>query len=404
MMSRTLEPGGIESVFDDARAGSLLVRSRSDERVHRLAWAEGRVTELTRCETEAEADPTAVPWLVPSVFDLQVNGYGGVDFQAREVALGELEYAVRCLKTDGCGAILVTLITDDWGEMLRKLRHLVGLRAQSADLTRFIAGWHLEGPFLSAEEGFRGAHSAAAMMDPPAGCAAMLRDLVGDSTLLMTVAPERSGVMDLIREGRQVGIRFSLGHSAADGETVRQAVAAGTEGITHFGNGVPQLWPRHDNWFWSVLDCSRLFVGLIPDGIHLPGPVFRGMHRALGGHHAIYYTTDAMAAAGAGPGIYPLGKERLQVGEDQVVRQPGRPNYAGSALRPLDGFARAVQMLSGDWPTLWDGFSSVPAQWLGGDAGLGVGRWARFTLVWEDAGGKPMKIQTQYAADGGANH
>ena len=121
-------------------------------------------------------------------------------------------------------------------------------------------------------------------------------------------------------------------------------------------------------------------VSLIPDQIHVSPQLFRLVHRALG-KESIYYTTDAMAAAGAPPGAYTIGALELEVGADQIVRQPGRSNYAGSALRPIDGVFRAAQMLRCGWREVWDGFSVRPAKCLGLNSSLEVGQPANFCML-----------------------
>ena len=181
-----------------------------------------------------------------------------------------------------------------------------------------------------------------------------------------------------------LGIRVSLGHSNASSEMLRQAVKAGATGFTHLGNACPQLLDRHDNILWRALDTPGLTVSLIPDAIHVSPPLFRLLHRALSSE-AIYYTTDAMAAAGAPPGRYTIGALEAEVGADQIVRQPGKSNYAGSALRPIDGVFRAAEMLNGRWFGAWDRFSIRPARFIGLDHGLAVGCpadfWAGSVLI-----------------------
>ena len=343
----------------------------------RLEWTEG---EIVRMDPVADSKPE-LPWLAPSLIDLQVNGFGGVDYQDPSLSIEDLEQSVDCLKHHGCGGSLVTLISDEWGAILEKLRRLVRFRNSNPELKRFIRGWHIEGPFLSSEEGFRGAHRPEVMRDPGPEVVRELQSVVGSDPLLLTVAPERRGAIELIRQCRAEGIQVSLGHSAASARELGLAVEAGARGITHLGNGCPQQWERHDNWFWTVVDCQGLYVGMIPDGIHLPERVFRGMHRALAGRNEIYYTTDAMAAAGAGVGCFPLAGLMLEVGEDQVVRQPGQPNFAGSALCPIDGVTRAQRMLSAPWERVWNRFSRSPASLMGLDLHLRVGSDARFCAV-----------------------
>src|SRR5205085_2355737 len=106
---------------------------------------------------------------------------------------------------------------------------------------------------------------------------------------------------------------------------------------------------------------------------------FRLMHKLLAG--PVYYTTDAMAAAGAGPGRYHLGALELEVGDDQIVRQPGKTNFAGSALRPIEGVFRAAQMLGCAWQESWKGLSNTPAQFIGLENDLRPGAPATFCIL-----------------------
>src|SRR5207247_9107198 len=107
---------------------------------------------------------------------------------------------------------------------------------------------------------------------------------------------------------------------------------------------------------------------------------FRLVHRIIGAE-SIYYTTDAMAAAGAPPGKYKIGGLELEVGADQIVRLPGKPNFAGSALRPIDGIFRAAEMLRCSWQEVWPRFSEVPAKLMGLPSGLTPGNSADFCLL-----------------------
>jgi N-acetylglucosamine-6-phosphate deacetylase len=121
-----------------------------------------------------------------------------------------------------------------------------------------------------------------------------------------------------------------------------------------------------------VLETPGLTVSLIPDGHHVSPALFRLLHRELD-PRSVIYTTDAMAAAGAKPGRFTLGSLVVEVGEDEIVRQPGRPNFAGSALRPVQGVFRAARMLGCPWQEAWRRFSEVPASFMGWDGLLRVG-------------------------------
>ena len=340
-----------------------------------LKWADGVI-----CSVEAAKSAPDNIWVAPPLLDLQVNGYGGVDFQQDNLPLEDLLRSVRELRAVGCTSFLLTLITDDWSALLKRLAHLRSLRAKSQELQDSIAGWHVEGPFLSAEPGFRGAHPADLMRHPTPDLIRELRQTTGDDPVLLTMAPERDDAIASIEAARAVGIRVSLGHTNAAMKRLQQAIRAGATSFTHLGNGCPQQLDRHDNILWRIFESDGLYVGLIPDRIHVSIPLFRVAHRLISSDR-IYYVSDAMAAAGAPPGQYPLGKLLLEVGEDEVVRLPGSENFAGSALRPIDAVLRAAQMLYCPWQEIWRRYSVTPAHVMGLRNNLEPGQPATFCVL-----------------------
>ena len=319
-------------------------------------------------------------WIAPGLVDLQVNGYGGVDFQQDNIPLGHLVTASSRLRSAGCTRYLLTLITDDWTRLIARLKHLRALRERSSELRSAIAGWHIEGPFLSAEPGFCGAHDPALMIDPTPDKIAELRKVTGKDPLLLTVAPERKNALAAIEQAVSLGIKVSLGHTNASVELLAEAIKRGATGFTHLGNGCPRDLDRHDNVLWRVFESRGLCASLIPDTTHVSPALFRIAHRELGAQ-SIYYITDAMSAAGMRPGRYPLGRLELEVGEDQIVRFPGKSNFAGSALRPIDGVFRAAKMLGCSWREVWPRFSTTPAKLMGLSAELSAGNPADFCLL-----------------------
>jgi N-acetylglucosamine-6-phosphate deacetylase len=342
----------------------------------RLRWRESRITEIE----EIKSPPAEEVWIAPTLFDLQINGYGGLDFQQDDLSVEELLSAARQLRAAGCGRFLVTLITDEWSRLTARLRHLRSLRSRSDELHAAITGWHIEGPFLSAEPGFHGAHDPALMRDPTPDHILELRAITGTDPVLLTLSPERPGALPAIELAVSRGMKVSLGHTNASAEILHQAVQAGATGFTHLGNGCPRKLDRHDNILWRVLETSGLEVSLIPDQIHVSPPLFRLVHRVLGAD-AVYYTTDAMSAAGMPPGRFKLGKMELEVGADQIVRQPGEPLFAGSALQPIEGVFHAAQMLGCCWQEVWRRFSEVPAKLMGLRNDLAPGQPADFCVL-----------------------
>ena len=365
-------------------AGAICARYFESGAPVRLSWENGIVVGLAAC-------PAAEPdlWIAPALCDLQVNGFAGIDFQQDHLTIEDLHWAVRQLRAAGCTRFFPTLITAPWDCLLHRLRHLRSLRSQSIELQAAIAGWHIEGPFLSPEPGFHGTHDPSWMCDPTPHHLTQLHEITTPERVLLTLAPERSGAFDAIALAVSLGFTVNLGHTNASGAILRQAIAAGATGFTHLGNGCPRDLDRHDNILWRVLDLPDLHVSLIPDQIHLSPVLFRLLHRLLKPGN-IHYVSDAMSAAGTvaatpgsaiKPGRFTLGNLEVEVGPDQIVRQSGKTNFAGSALRPIDGIFRAAQMLDGPWQEAWSRFSDQPARYVGLPAGLQSGQRADFCLL-----------------------
>lgn len=284
----------------------------------------------------------AEPW-----FDLQVNGFAGVDFQDEALDRGALRRAVDALRAHGTGGILLTLITDRPDALARKLEQIERHRAADPVIAAVVAGYHLEGPHLSARPGYHGAHPPECMTAPDAAWFDRLQAAAGGRIRLVTLAPEWPGSPAYIAHLAEQGVRTAIGHSDASEAEIDAAIGAGLTLCTHLGNGVPMELPRHDNIIQRLLARDELTAVFIADGLHVPPGVLRNFVRAKPPGRVLF-TTDCMAAAGAGPGRYRIGRLAIEVGADGVVREPGRPNFAGSALTMDRCAANAAAWLG--WP------------------------------------------------------
>jgi N-acetylglucosamine-6-phosphate deacetylase len=271
-----------------------------------------------------------------SLFDIQVNGFSGVDFQSTDLSLDAVRRAVAGLAVHQTRRFFPTLITDDLERLEVKFANFERLRAADPEVAEAACGYHLEGPWLSPEPGYRGAHDPRYMGPPDLQAFNRLQAAAGGNIRLLTLAPEQPGSAVFIKEVVSRGVHVSLGHTNADEKSIEEAIEAGAEFCTHLGNGAPPAIPRHDNVIQRLLARDELTAFFIPDGIHLPPFVLRNFFRAKPPGRALF-TTDCMAAAGASPGEYSLGSMILSVGTDRIVRQPGRDGFAGSALCPDEG-------------------------------------------------------------------
>lgn len=264
-------------------------------------------------------------------FDLQVNGFAGVDFQREGVDASSLEHAAEMLLRHGTGKILLTLITDEIDVLCRRLEDLRKARESSRIAREVIAGFHLEGPWLLPEPGFHGAHDPEKMSLPSVKDFSKLEAAAGGLLRLVTLAPELPGSGEVIAHAVSKNVRVAIGHSDASECEIDSAIKAGMTLCTHLGNGVPTVLHRHDNIIQRLLCRDELTAVFIPDGIHLPPGVLRNLVRAKP-PGKVLFTTDCMSAAGCGPGRYSLGRLEVEVGSDGVVREPGKETFAGSSL------------------------------------------------------------------------
>lgn len=281
-----------------------------------------------------------------SLFDVQINGFAGVDFQDGGVSATEVAGAVRALARHQTLRFFVTFITDDLGPLMEKVGHFEAIRRADPEVAASVCGYHLEGPWLSPEPGYCGAHDPSKMRAPDAGELEALQVAAGGNIRLVTLAPEWEGSAAFIRAARAMGIRVSLGHTDASMAQIEGAIAAGAEFCTHLGNGVPLDMARHDNVAQRLLARDELTAFLIPDGIHLPPFALQNFFRAKPPGRALF-TTDAVSAAGSPPGRHRSGSIEVDVGPDGAVRLPSG-QLAGSALTPDRGLENVMAWLGLD--------------------------------------------------------
>ena len=266
-----------------------------------------------------------------SYFDLQVNGFGGVDFNAVNLTLDFLHAACEKLVSEGVAGILATVITADIADMASRLRAIYSIREKDPLVAQVVQGFHLEGPFISPQNGYRGAHLASAVRPTDLDATNRLLDATGGLTKIVTLAPECDADFKVTRMLVKQGITVSAGHTDASLDQLQGAIDAGLSMFTHVGNGCPMLMNRHDNIIQRALSLSdRLWLTFIADGAHVPWPALGNYLRSAGMDRCII-VSDAIAAAGLGPGRYTLGHWDLLVGQDMVARAPDGSHLVGSA-------------------------------------------------------------------------
>jgi N-acetylglucosamine-6-phosphate deacetylase len=239
--------------------------------------------------------------------------------------------ACRRLRADGVSQILATIITDEIDAMSRRLMKLSKLRSASQLATEVIVGFHVEGPFISAEPGYVGAHPARATRPASRDATARLLDSADGLVRLVTLAPEQDADGGVTRWLVEQGVCVSAGHCDPTFDELERAIDAGLSMFTHLGNGCPLLLNRHDNVVQRVLSLAeRLWVCFIADGVHVPFVALRNYLKLVGPHRAII-VTDAIAAAGMEPGVYTLAGQEVVVDERLATWAADKSHLVGSA-------------------------------------------------------------------------
>jgi N-acetylglucosamine-6-phosphate deacetylase len=299
-------------------------------------------------------------WVAPAFWDLQVNGCRGRSFSGADLTVDQVAAIVLGQDLVGTARLCPTLITAPADQMLHGAATIASACDLLDDVKPRILGIHLEGPFISDLDGYRGAHAAAATCDPDWDLFLKLNRASGERIVLVTLAPERPGAIDFIRRLGSLGIVAALGHTAADGPTIRAAVAAGATLSTHLGNGVASLLPRHPNPIWDQASLDQLSASFIADGHHLDSAALAVLARAKGPGRTILIS-DASPLAGLPPGTY--GEWAVDPSGKIVVANT--PYLAGSSQPLTTGLQNLLKTTC--WP-LRDVVATVtsnPARLLG---------------------------------------
>jgi N-acetylglucosamine-6-phosphate deacetylase len=266
-------------------------------------------------------------------FDLQVNGYAGVDFNSDALSEEQLHHACTKLREHGVDGILATVITEEVDVMCRRIARIAELRDKNSLIKDVVCGLHIEGPFISPANGYRGAHPADAIRPADEEVARRLLGAGGGTVRVFTLAPECDAGSKVTKILVSEKIVVSAGHTNASLDELREAIQSGLSMFTHLGNGCPMVgMDRHDNIIQRALSLSgQLWLTFIADGSHITWPALGNYFKAAGIERSIV-VTDAIAPASLGPGEYVFSRWRLKVGRDGVARSADGTHLVGAVV------------------------------------------------------------------------
>lgn len=274
--------------------------------------------------------------------DLQINGYGGVDFNAPGLTVEQVIAVTDRLECDGTRGYLPTIVTGNPETTVETLRVIAAARKRSARCERNILGVHLEGPFISSELGAVGTHPIEWVAKPSRELFDRFQDAGDGLVRLVTVAAEVPGMPEFVKWLSSQGVVVSLGHQmASTPDDVRPCIEAGAKAFTHLGNGIPNMIPRHDNIIFTALAEDRASVMFIPDGHHLPDAMLKVYTRAVPLKRLIA-VSDAQYPAGMPPGEYDVCGAHARLEPNGLLWNPSRNCLVG-ATTPMAAMMKLLQ-------------------------------------------------------------
>jgi N-acetylglucosamine-6-phosphate deacetylase len=352
-----------------------------------LEMAQGRIASQ-----RPAADQRDLPWLAPGFVDLQVNGYRGHEFNDPQLTVDQVVEVCRAMDADGVTGFCPTSTTHSFQVQCHSMQRVAAACDQSPEAARRIAGIHLEGPYISAVDGPRGAHPREHCRPPDWDEFRRLQDASGGRIRIVTISPEYDGSAAFIERAAASGVLVAIGHTNADSAQIADAIRAGARMSTHLGNGAHGQIRRHPNYIWDQLAADQLVASLIVDGHHLPPSVVQSFVRGKTPERCVL-VSDLVGMAGMPPGRYTntsIGDiEILEGGRIVVAGQ--RQYLAGAGLPITYGIANVMRFAQVDLTTAVDMASRWPASLIGADVGLAAGQPANLVLFHLPAGA-PIRV------------
>jgi len=271
--------------------------------------------------------------LSPGFIDWQINGGGGVLFNAEPTVEGIAAIAAAHRRA-GVTAFLPTVVTD----APRVLAHALQAAREARTRVPGALGVHVEGPFIDLRR--KGVH-------PPEFIRPMEEKdadaLVGAraGVMVVTLAPV-SVPLERIARLAKAGIVVSLGHSDASAEEAKAVFDAGASAVTHLYNAMSQLSSRAPGVVGAALADPRIVCGLIADGEHAHAAAYRVAFAAKGAR-GVALVSDAMSPAAGGPDVFELQGRRITRVGNKLVAEDG--TLAGAAITMRDALDYVVHVL-----------------------------------------------------------
>lgn len=322
----------------------------------------GRISDIRSAPTRNAAD---LPFISPGLLDIQVNGFDGIWFSRHDLTIEHVVHVCESLVARGVSRFLPTLITASQTTLEHAFKVLEAAADRNSLVQDCVVGYHLEGPYISREDGPRGAHPLEHVRPADVAEFEQLQESAGGNIRLLTLAADCPDAVTLIQHCQKQGIKVALGHTAGTSDEIAAAVNAGAELSTHFGNGAHGELPRHPNYLWDQLAEDRLWASVIADGVHIPNSVLKCVFKCKTLERTIL-TCDASGFAGCQPGTYREENMNVEVLPDGRLVVAGQRQFlAGSGVTTGECVAHVISECGITLPEAIQMASTNPGRFLG---------------------------------------
>ncbi len=262
--------------------------------------------------------------IYPGLIDTHSHGCLGFDASDKEDNLAKMAQYQLMHGITTWYPTTVTISLEDLEKAVNRNTDIAGVAN--------IPGFHMEGPFINVN--CKGAQNAAHVAR--ADIDAFNRCNKNGKVKKITVAPECDGVLEFIEKCPAL---VSIGHTACDYDTAKEAFARGAKCLTHTFNTMPPIHHRNPGPICAGADASGVWAELIADGIHVHPSAVRMLIK-LYGEDRVILISDSVRAAGLPDGEYDLGGIDVIVTDGVARTREG--NLAGSTTNLFECVKKAI--------------------------------------------------------------
>ena len=305
----------------------------------RIKFRDGLIASVNEIPMSEELNDVFV---APGLIDNQINGYRGVDFSDPATATGKIRMAVDAIRADGVTTFFPTVITGPHDKLVKVFRNLARALQEDEEVRTSVAGFHLEGPYISPETGYYGCHPFEFIRKPSWDDFMQYQDAAAGNIRQVTVCPGAEGAMDFIGRCVRQNIIVSIGHTNASADQIMEAADRGARLSTHLGNGCANLIDRHRNPIWPQLACDLLTPSIIADGHHLLPEEVRVFCKVKGPRNIIL-VSDVTHFIGMDPGNYVFLGSDIVLSADGLIKNPVLNCLAGASFPLRNGVGNVMK-------------------------------------------------------------